>query len=128
MKNTNDPERDMYVQLLLNYVRALLNSASVSPDCFSNEAVKGDDHAKMSTTSASIHTNDDKNEYMNGNGNRNNDGNRNGNRNNNEKEEHHKNGMINSERNKIADMITEEEREADRATMQVQSGSHVEAE
>lgn len=110
MKNTNDSERDMYVQLLLNYVRALLNSASVSPDCFSTEVVKGDDHAKISTTSASIHTNDDKNENMNGNGNtnKNNDGNKNGNRNNNEKVEHHKNGMLNSGRNKIADIITED--------------------
>jgi hypothetical protein len=106
MKNTIDSEREMYVQLLLNYVRALLNSASVSPDCFSTEVVKGDDHAKKITLSTGSHNNENKNENMNRN--RNGNSNSNGNRNNDEKEEHHTNGIMNSESFNTADMITED--------------------
>lgn len=102
MKITNDSERDMYVQLLLNYVRALLNSASVSPDCLTSEVVKGDDHAKKSVSSASSHTNNYKNENMNKNENKH------GNSNSIASEEYHTNGMINLERNNIAGIVAED--------------------
>ena len=65
IKNINGPERDMYVQLLLNYVRTLLNSASVSPDCFSTEVVNGDGHAMNSTTSGESYVNKNINENEN---------------------------------------------------------------